>query len=212
MVRMLAALLVTALFFTGFQNPALAQDHGKPSVEELEQQFKDLFNFETEDGSDYLKDYDTKDEVQTAFENIMVPKLAEKLVNIFYVEENGDVRIIPQDSEKEIDTEQAYDLEEINSNHYKLSQTTTTDMHGTYTLTVDYIYESDKWIMANRRGLLPEVVVDVDTDEGTDVNSDENAGDKLPNTATSLPTSMMIGGGIMLAGAFLLVARRRAKA
>lgn len=199
MAKMLAALLVAALIFTGFQNSGLAEDHGKPPVEQLEQKFSDLFTLE--------KDYNSKREVQTDFETIMVPKLAEKLVDIYYVEENGEVSIKATDGEVEIDPKQSYELEEIDSNHYKLSQTATTLMYGTYTLTVDYVYESDKWIMANR-SLSPEVVVDEDTDEGTD----ENAGDQLPNTATSLPTSIMIGGGIMLAGAILLVTRRRAKA
>ncbi|WP_377890697.1 LPXTG cell wall anchor domain-containing protein [Alkalihalobacillus sp. R86527] len=211
MVRMLAALLVTALFFTGFQNPALAEDHGKPPVEELEEQFSNLFNVETEENN-YVKDYDTLAEMRKVFENIMTPDLAKKTVETFFKEVDGRLMFLPQDSEAKLLSDVDYELRKIDDNHYKLLQTAELEIYGgTYRLEIDYIYESGKWIFADR-SRFDNVEEETTGDDSTNTTNEDTTGDKLPNTATSLPTSMMIGGGIMLAGAFLLLARRRSKA
>ncbi|WP_270180918.1 LPXTG cell wall anchor domain-containing protein [Alkalihalobacillus sp. CinArs1] len=203
MKRILSALvIVTGLLFMGFQNTALAQDHGEPPVKELEADFNELLQVKNEESSLISKGYDTIEKLEQVFGEIMVPALAEVYVGSLYKEEDGKVMVLPQDGRQTIDFNREYDFTKVNDNHYKLSQVATSDLYEGHTLTIDYIYKSGEWIFGNRNNLLPEVHVD----------GGEEEGDQLPDTATPFPAYMLIGAGIMMSGAIVLVARKRSNA
>ncbi|WP_377890695.1 LPXTG cell wall anchor domain-containing protein [Alkalihalobacillus sp. R86527] len=210
MGRLLSALvIITGVLFMGFQNTALAQDHGEPPVKELEAQFNEFLKVENEESVLISKGHDTMEELEQVFGQIMVPELAEIYVDSKFKEVDGKVMVLPQDGRLKIDFNREYDFTKVNENHYKLSQAATGDLYEGRTLKIDYIYESGEWIFGNRNDILPEVHVDGDTDEGT---TDETEGDQLPDTATFFPTYIMVGVGVMLVGALLLLARKRSNA
>ncbi|WP_270180917.1 hypothetical protein [Alkalihalobacillus sp. CinArs1] len=209
MTRILSVLVMVTLLFMGFQNTASAHGHGEPPVKEIEEKFLGFYNNLNADPETHVvNNYHSMEEMEKVFAQIMVPGLAEAYVSEFFKEEDGKLLHRPQDGPSSIEFNSHYDLQKVNNNHYKLSQKLTGELHGGQTLTIDYIYQSGKWIFGNRNNILPEVHVDGSTDD----NHDETTGDQLPDTATFFPTSIMVGVSVMLVGALLLVARKRSNA
>lgn len=128
----------------------------------------------------------------------MVWPLADHYVDTFFEEEDGKLIKIARDGPVRLLRDKEYNLEKINEDHYKLTQYNENNMRGEYTLTIHYKYEAGKWVFADRMNHV--------------ANESAENGDEMPDTATNLPTMMMIGGGVMLSGALILVARRRVDA
>lgn len=197
MYRLLSALVVAGLVFMGMSTPAFAEDHGEPPVKEMEKKFHELIYQETtEDGE--VKNYDSKDRLEQEYNQLMLPDVARYFVESYYKEEDGKLILISKDGPVEVQWDKDYTLEKIDDQNYKLTQSGENELRGEYTLTIHYKYEADKWEFAER--------------SVTKGANEDNSGGEMPDTATNLPTMMMIGGGVMLAGALVLVARRRVDA
>lgn len=194
MYRFLSALVVAGLVFMGMNTPVFADNHGEPPVKEMEQKFHELIHQETnEDG--VVKNYDSKDRLEQEFNQHMLPEPARYYVDTYFKEDDGKLYLKSMDAPVEVMWDKDYTLEQVDDQNYKLTQTGENELRGEYTLTVHYTYEAEKWEFAERS-------VTKGANEG-------NKGGEMPDTATNLPTMMVIGSGAVLAGALLLVARRR---
>ncbi|MCA0988473.1 LPXTG cell wall anchor domain-containing protein [Guptibacillus algicola] len=195
MFRVISALVVVGLLFLGINNPVHAEDHGKPPVEELEKQFDQLIELETNKENE-VKKYDSIDRLEQEFKSIMVWPLADHYVDTFFEERDGKLIKIARDGPVRLLDNKDYTLEKINENHYKLTQPNENNMRGEYTLTIHYKYEAGKWVFADRMNHV----------------ANDSSGGEMPDTATNLPLTMALGSTVMLAGGLLLVARKRVNA
>ncbi|MCA0988474.1 hypothetical protein [Guptibacillus algicola] len=193
MYRFLSALVVAGLVFMGMNTPAFAANHGEPPIKEMEQKFHELIHQETnEDG--VVKNYDSKDRLEQEFNQHMLPEPARYYVDTYFKEEDGKLYLKSMDAPVEVMWDKDYTLEQIDDQNYKLTQTGENELRGEYTLTINYTYEADKWEFADRT---------------VEKGATEDTGGEMPDTATNLPTMMLIGSGAVLAGAVVLVAKRR---
>ncbi|RBW71099.1 LPXTG cell wall anchor domain-containing protein [Bacillus taeanensis] len=157
---------------------------------ELEQQFKDFIYQETmEDGQ--LKNYDSMDKLEQDLKGIMVWPLADHYLDTFFYEENGNVYLESRDGPISLMTDQEYSLEKMNENHYKLTQSGNNELRGDYTLTIHYKYEAGKWVFGDRMD-----------------NVESDNGGQLPDTATSLPLMLVVGGAFIVLGALFMIRRK----
>ncbi|UOQ42847.1 LPXTG cell wall anchor domain-containing protein [Halobacillus salinarum] len=189
MFRKLSAVLIACVVFTTLHTSVFAENHGEPPVTDLEQKFKDLVKLEY--GDHYqVKKYDSIERIEEEFKSIMVWPLADYYVDkIFYEKERKlYLRAIDGPFLHDIDRSKDYQLEKINDGHYKLTQ----EQDSGVTLTIDYSYEAGKWVFSNRMNIIGS-----------------NEGGELPDTATSLPLAMAIGGVLMAGGLVLLALSRR---
>ncbi|WP_101845615.1 LPXTG cell wall anchor domain-containing protein [Halobacillus sp. Marseille-P3879] len=190
MIRMLSVVLFAFLVVFGFQTSVSADDHGEPPVEELEQQFNDLMNLETNDDGEVVN-YDSKDRLEEEFKSIMVAPLADDYLDTYFYEENDKLYIEEMDGPYQLQTDQNYDLEKVSDSQYTLTQEGENQLRGEYTLTSDYSYEAGKWVFADRMDRV------------------DDEGGSLPDTATSNPAMMAIGGMVTVLGAGLFLGRRK---
>jgi LPXTG-motif cell wall-anchored protein len=190
----LSAVLVILLLALGFQGVVSAENHGEPPIMELEQQFENLIYQETTENGQ-LKNYDSMDKLEQDLKGIMVWPLADHYLDTFFYEENGNVYLVSRDGPISFMSDQEYHLEKINDKHYKLTQSGNNELSGDYMLTIDYKYEAGKWVFGERMD-----------------NAQADNGGQMPDTATSLPVMIVVGGMLMLIGALFMMRRKHVNA
>ena len=172
----------------------MAQEHDEPPIKELDEKFQELI--EVEYGDDFkATEYESKDELENAFHSIMTSELADYYLDRFFKFEDGEVYVLPQDGPLYINFDEEYQLEEQNENHYKLTQENEDEMRGEYTLSVQYEHQDGEWLMIDRNEI-------VGVEEG----------DELPETASSFFFWALMGLGIALSGAGIILFSRKNKA
>ncbi|MCA0984069.1 hypothetical protein LCL89_08435 [Halobacillus yeomjeoni] len=190
MIKKLFIVFVTALVFTGLNNPVFAEDHGEPPVEDLEKQFKNIVLLEKEEDGK-VKEYDSLDAIEQEMDSIMTKPLVDHYLNKYYTEKNGEAYGKDLGYPVFVQLDEDYDLEKVNENKYKLTQEGYLETNGNYTLEVMYSYEAGKWVFSDRS-----------------VTQNDDGGE-MPDTATPAPMIMLAGAGIMILGALALFTRRR---
>lgn len=191
MTKKVISILAAVLVFAGLQSPVLAEEHGKPPVEELEQQFVDLIYQETAEDQE-VQNYDALGALKQDLQGIMMAPLADHYLEEFFYEENDNLYLTARDGPIQLNTEEDYQLEQVNDTTYKLTQTSSNELHGDYTLTITYSYEAGRWVFADRMGI---------------VGYSDNGGE-LPETATSNPAMVLFGITVIGAGALMMLRRR----
>ncbi|UCZ53176.1 LPXTG cell wall anchor domain-containing protein [Bacillus shivajii] len=188
MKRFISILTVFILVFS-YSASAIADSHGEPPIEELEEQFKNLIEVETDDDQKVVE-FDSTEQFEQAFHQIMSDELADFYLGQYFKEDDDGYYHLPQDAPAYIDFEQEYTLEEVNNNQYHLTQSREDALRGEFTLTVHYEYANDQWIIADRNDL-----------------ADVEEGGELPDTATSYPLWTI--AGLILAGTGVILITRK---
>lgn len=118
----------------------------KPPVVSLTKAFKDRLIQKTT--QDYVvTQFKTKKALIQYLTEIMDRKLATKLVDHYYTEKNGVLKIIPMDFIPWFDSNQPYKLTKMSPKIYQLTQHTKSDLHGENNLTIIFKKVNDKWII-----------------------------------------------------------------
>lgn len=116
----------------------------------LETAFEDRLFQETEDDSWVVKDFDTIEAVIDHMAEITSKDLAETYVGNYYEYMDGELTLPPKDGPTKILEDRDYELAVVHPRAYRITQKTTTEMVGHYTLKVTYHYENNDWIMEAR--------------------------------------------------------------
>lgn len=180
---------LSIIMLAGIQSPVMADNHGEPPVQDLENKFEVLLFPET-DGTK-VTNYDSIHQLEEDLNSIMKFPLTDYYLEKYFYEKDGDLHIRAMDGAYLVDLEQDYTLEKLSDDHYRLTQNRSNQLRGEFTVQVDYSFEAGKWVFEDR--------MDV-------VGSQE--GGELPNTATNMPLMMLSGGLLMAAGAFLIYRKR----
>ncbi|MGM0395695.1 MAG: S-layer homology domain-containing protein [Bacillota bacterium] len=116
----------------------------------LEAEFENRLYQETESDSWVVVDFDSKESLVEHISEIADRELAETYVDNYYDYMDGELVLPPKDGITTIIEDRDYQLEMIHPREYQMTQETTTEMVGHYTLTVTYHYENEAWIMKDR--------------------------------------------------------------
>lgn len=116
----------------------------------LESEFERRLFQETEGDSWVVEDYDNIENLIDYISEIANRNLAETYVNNYYEYMDGELVIPPKGGPTLILENRDYQLEMTHPREYRLTQETTTEMVGHYTLTITYYYKNDDWIMEDR--------------------------------------------------------------
>lgn len=116
----------------------------------LEAEFENRLYQETEGDNWVVVNYDDKEDLIDYISEIADRNLAQTYVDDYYVYSNDELTLPPKDGITTILEDRDYHLERIHPRSYSLTQETTTEMLGHYTITVIYHYENEQWIMKDR--------------------------------------------------------------
>jgi hypothetical protein len=115
-------------------------DHDQ--IVRLTDQFMDLI-LQDIDEEYQVKNYQTKEELLDAFEEIAAREAAKPYVD-FYFHENGDsMYILPTESPSWFVEENEYDMIQIADNKVKLVQDNYMELYGPYTIEIEFTHEND---------------------------------------------------------------------
>ena len=116
----------------------------------LESEFEDRLYQETEADSWVVVNFDDKESLVDYISEIADRELAESYVDTYYDYMEGELVQPPKDGITRIIEDREYQLEMIHPREFRLTQETTTELVGHYTLSITYRYENDGWIMQER--------------------------------------------------------------
>jgi hypothetical protein len=190
MIKKMSIVLVACLVFAGMSSPVFADNHGKPPVKELEQQFYNFFTLETTENGQ-VKKYDSLARLEEEMKSIMVWPMADDYLESFFYEENDKLYLRAMDGPVKLDTDMEYQMEKVDDKHYTVTQDRKGAQYGKYTVKIDYSYEAGKWVFEDRSRIK------------------RVEGGELPDTSSSLPMKTMTGLFLTVAAALVLVGRKR---
>ncbi|WP_422484591.1 S-layer homology domain-containing protein [Gudongella sp. DL1XJH-153] len=127
-----------------------AEEFNEEDALALEAEFENRLYQETEADSWVVRDFDNKEDLIDYISEIADRELVSTYVDNYYDYMDGELVLPPKDGITTIIEDREYQLEMIHPREYQMTQETTTEMVGHYTITITYRYENDGWIMQDR--------------------------------------------------------------
>lgn len=116
----------------------------------LEEEYMNRILPPREDGSQKVKDYDTKEELIDHISEIANRDLVIQFVDNYYNEKSDGLYIIAKDGPTTIYEDKPYDLKQVTDEKYNLIQEAEDNLRGKYKFTVEITRENERWIINNR--------------------------------------------------------------
>ncbi|MBM7600736.1 hypothetical protein JOC34_003147 [Virgibacillus halotolerans] len=116
-------------------------------IEGVTDQFMDILVQEA-DPNYKVKNYNTKEALLTAFEEVTIRDVAADYVDYYYDEKADGLYILPTETPPWFIKENKYTIKQLDNNKVQVEQTNNTLLHGTYTITLDFSYEQE-WKITN---------------------------------------------------------------
>ncbi len=92
--------------------------------------------------------YSNKDELVESFSPYTSLSLAKKMVDLYYREHDNQLFIVPTETPAWFVESNDYSVDAVTDNHKVVTQTNTSDLYGTYTIHMDFVYkQSQGWIL-----------------------------------------------------------------
>ncbi|TKD69156.1 hypothetical protein [Pseudalkalibacillus hwajinpoensis] len=120
----------------------------KPDVEMLS---NELINRIMQDSDEnfQVENFNTKEEINEHLQEVASEDLATNIADTYYEEREGSLYLIPTELFPWMDNEEPYELNQVNTFEYQLVQTNESDLYGTYTIEINFLYEENHWIIKN---------------------------------------------------------------
>ncbi|MDR7074119.1 hypothetical protein [Fictibacillus barbaricus] len=91
--------------------------------------------------------YSSKKEYITYLKNYVSNNLAEYYTNGLYEEREGSLYIIPTELPPWLEQEKPVDIKQLSDTSYRVYQKNSSELYGTYDITLGYEYMDGKWII-----------------------------------------------------------------
>lgn len=124
--------------------------HKKVTNEEIKTNataFMDILVQDT-DNNNQVKNYDTKAGLIKAFDKVASQKVAKKFVNTYYEEQTDGLYVIPTETPAWFNENNDFNVIQLNQDQVKVVQHNFSDLHGTYTVELDFTYDAG-WRITN---------------------------------------------------------------
>ncbi|MGM7703010.1 hypothetical protein ACSVDE_14865 [Pseudalkalibacillus sp. Hm43] len=128
------------------------QEVAEPSKEELihtARTFMDELLQPYDESNNKVKNFNTKQELVSHVSSYATEAVAVPYVNMYFEEKEDGLYIIPMCLNPWITDQQPFTMTKIDDKQYKLSQSNSSDMHGSYTIHLTFKQMNEKWIMVS---------------------------------------------------------------
>ncbi|WLR60915.1 hypothetical protein [Guptibacillus hwajinpoensis] len=120
----------------------------KPDVENLS---NELINHIIQDTDEEgkVKQFQTIAGVEQDLQKITSKELASEIADVYFTEREGDLYLVPTELFPWVNTDESYELKKLNEFEYELTQSNESDLYGSYTIKIHFVYENNHWIIKN---------------------------------------------------------------
>ncbi|WP_335871628.1 M15 family metallopeptidase [Bacillus sp. 2205SS5-2] len=119
----------------------------EPPVNELVTSFYESIIQET-DEQYVVKKFSSKTELVQYLVQYAKKGFAQSLVDTYYKEENGKLKLVPQEAIPHIDPTLPFQLNKINETEYQVTQDQQDELFGSYTIEASFEVDGDHWVIA----------------------------------------------------------------
>lgn len=91
--------------------------------------------------------YSSKEELISHLKNYVSEDIAEYYTNGLFEEKESSLYIIPTELPPWLEEEQPVDIKQLSDTSYRVYQKNTSDLYGTYEITLGYEYVDGKWLI-----------------------------------------------------------------
>ncbi|WP_202081174.1 hypothetical protein [Caldalkalibacillus salinus] len=118
-------------------------------AESIMEDYEERFDHVVSDANDQgqLQSYDTVEEVQSYFMEIMSEEWATWLTDTYVRVEDDGLYIVPTEGPMMFSKSETYELEEVSADHYLLTQERVSPTYGHVTYMVHFRLVQDRWIL-----------------------------------------------------------------
>ncbi len=138
------------IMLNSLENKAEAKSFSveKPNVEKLS---SELINRIVQDTDDQykVKDFSTEEDIEQHLREVTSSDLAANITDVYYEERDGGLYLVPTELFPWVNTDQPYELKQMNDFEYQLIQSNESDLYGSYTIEINFLYENNHWIIKN---------------------------------------------------------------
>ncbi len=120
----------------------------KPDVEKLSNELMNRIIQDTNQNFQ-VENFNTKAEINKHLQEVASEDLATNIIDTYYEEREGSLYLIPTELFPWMNSEKPYELNQVNKFEYQLLQETESDLYGTYTIEINFLYENNHWIIEN---------------------------------------------------------------
>ena len=120
----------------------------KPDVEMLSSELMNRIIQDTNQ-SFQVKNFNTKEEINNHLQEVASEDLATNIIDTYYEEREGSLYLIPTELFPWMNSEEPYELNQVNKFEYQLVQSNESDLYGAYTIEINFLYENNHWIIKN---------------------------------------------------------------
>ncbi|WP_226656128.1 IseA DL-endopeptidase inhibitor family protein [Pseudalkalibacillus hwajinpoensis] len=120
----------------------------KPNVEQLSTDLMDRIVQET-DANYKVKEFQSIEEVEQHLQKVASKELASQIADVYFEERDGALYLIPTELFPWVNTDKPYELNQKSEFEYQLTQSNESDLYGTYTIKINFVYENNHWIIKN---------------------------------------------------------------
>lgn len=120
----------------------------KPDVEKLSDELMNRIMQDTKQNFQ-VENFDSKKEINKHLQEVASEDLATNITDTYYEEREGSLYLIPTELFPWMDSEEPYELNQVNKFEYQLVQANESDLYGSYTIEINFLYEENRWIIKN---------------------------------------------------------------
>jgi hypothetical protein len=122
--------------------PAFTEDMAKTKAN----RFMEALKQETDENYKVLN-YSTKEELITYLTNFVSKDIAAYYTDGLFEEKESSLYIIPTELPPWLEENEPVDIKQLSDTSYRVHQKNTSDLYGTYEITLGYEYIEGKWII-----------------------------------------------------------------
>ncbi|MFD2706638.1 hypothetical protein [Salibacterium lacus] len=124
--------------------PELTEERALEVMSAYRESFETLIN---DTDSQRVESYQTLDEVQQHFEEVMSTDLAEWMTDSYFREEDDGIYVIAKDAPTWLQEDQSFALEEEARDHVRIVQERDNEMLGHVEMIYNAVYDGNQWIV-----------------------------------------------------------------
>ncbi|MGY0693212.1 hypothetical protein ACW2QC_10545 [Virgibacillus sp. FSP13] len=96
-----------------------------------------------------VKNYQTKEELGKAFQQVASKEVAKKYIDAYYDEQADGLYIVPTETPAWFNENNDFRVIQLEQNQAKVVQHNSSDLHGNYTIELIFTYSNDDWKITN---------------------------------------------------------------
>ncbi len=140
----------SAIMLHSLENKAEAKSFSvdKPNVEKLTSELINRIVQDTDD-QNMVKEFTTKKDMEQHLQEVASSDLVSTITDVYFEEREGGLYLVPTELFPWVNTDQPYELKQMNDFEYQLIQSNESDLNGSYTIEINFLYENNHWIIKN---------------------------------------------------------------